>query len=204
MEASDPSARDFGPLARQTRWARWWILLWGVVAVGLLLALAFRAPFWAWLPAAVVGFGVMEGFGLSRAGDPYPPLTQVTREYSPRWLTFTLIYGAVGLGGGTWLHVHHRWWLALLTALGGWLTAHFDVTYDAPAVQQENAKYQWYAAQLHLPGLRTRLRSNQGSREDSSAPGHQSAAARGDDNDDPDPREEPSSSTSTPTTGSSW
>ena len=159
----EPSSAH-GPLQRQVRWARWWILLWGVVAIGLLLAMALRAPFWAWLPAAAVGFGVMEGYGLSSAHDPYPPLTQVTREYSPRWVTFSLIYGAVGLGGGTWFHFAHRWWLALLTGLGGWLTAHFDVTYDSPAVEQENAKYQWYAERLGLHRLQARLAANQRAR----------------------------------------
>ncbi|HET6792789.1 MAG TPA: hypothetical protein VFH45_00015 [Acidimicrobiales bacterium] len=152
-----PTSPGYGPFGRPVRWAPWWVFLWGVVAVGLLLAMALRASFWAWLPAAVVSFGTMEGFGLSSADDPYPPLTHVTREYSPRWLTFTLIYGAVGLGGGTWFHFSHRWWLALLTALAGWLTAHFDVTYDAAAVQQESTRYQWYAGKLHLRRFQARL-----------------------------------------------
>jgi hypothetical protein len=103
----------------------------------------------------------MEGYGLSSAYDAYPPLTQVTREYSPRWLTFLLIYGVIGLAGGTWFHFSRRWWLAALGALLGWLTAHFEVTYDAPAVQQENLKYQWYAKKLGLNRLQRTLVSNQ-------------------------------------------
>ena len=154
----------YGPFNRQQPWCTWWVWAWGVVAVGLLAMIAARVPFYIWLPITAGTFGPMEGYGLSRSEDPYPPLTQVVREYVPRWLAFSLIYGAVGLGGGTWFHFAHRWWLAALGALLGWLTAHFDATYDAPAVQQENLKYQWYAQRLGLKKTRTRLVDNQRAR----------------------------------------
>jgi hypothetical protein len=160
-----PHTEGYGPLNRQEPWKRWWVLLFGVVAVGLLLAVCLRAPFEWWAPAAAVTFVPMESFGLLRAHDPYPPLTQITREWSPRWATFLLIFGFVALAGGTWFHFHRRWWLAALGALLGWLSAHFDVTYDAPAARQENAKYQWYAKKLHLQRAHRRLVENQRHRD---------------------------------------
>jgi hypothetical protein len=150
-----------GPFNRQAPWATWWIWLWGVVAGGLIVSVCFRAPFMWWSLAALVGFGVMEGYGLSNADDPYPPLTEVIREYIPRWAAFALIYAAVGLAGGTWFRFPHRWELGALVGLLGWFTAHFDVTFDAAAIQQENAKYQWYAQKLHLAGLHQRLADTQ-------------------------------------------
>ena len=154
-----------GPLNRKQPWSTWWVLLFGAVAVGLLIAVCLRAPFQYWAPLAALTFLPMELYGLRDASDPYPPLTQITREWCPRWLTFLLIYGFAALAGGTWFHFHRRWWLAALGALLGWLTAHFDVTYDAPAVAQENAKYQWYATKLHLNALQGRLVTNQQQRD---------------------------------------
>ncbi len=154
-----------GPLNRQEAWSRWWVLLFGLVAVGLLLAVCFQAPFEYWAPIAAVTFLPLELYGLRDAHDAYPPLTQITREWCPRWVTFGSIFGFVALGGGTWFHFHRRWWLAALGALLGWLVAHFDVTYDAPAVKQENAKYQWYARKLHLGRLQERLVDNQHARD---------------------------------------
>jgi hypothetical protein len=110
-------------------WARWWLWLWGVVAVGL-IALAFLVPFKRWALAVVIGFGTMEAIGLIRRNDAYPPLTHVIRRYVPRWFAFTAIYGFVGAAGGVWLGFPHPVRLGLLFALLGWLTTHFDVTFD--------------------------------------------------------------------------
>jgi hypothetical protein len=146
-----------GPFGRQQRWSTWWIVAWIAVAVVLVAGVFFAVPFWSWLPAAIVLFGGMEGYGLVHPDDPYPPLTDVIREYLPRWLAFLLIYAGVGFAAGTWLHYAHRYELALLGALLGWLTAHFDVIFDAAATQFENRKYAWYADRLHLGWARERL-----------------------------------------------
>jgi len=134
-----------GPLRRSAPWKTWWVWLWGVVAVALLVSVWFRAPFMIWTIATVVAFGGMEGFGLTHAAQGYPPLTQVIREYIPRWLAFSLIYGCAGMAGATWFRVRDRIGLAVLVGLVGWFTAHFDTAFDNAAVVQERAKYAWYA-----------------------------------------------------------
>jgi len=155
-----------GPFLRQVRWAAWWVTVFVGVTTGLLVWMALRATFLWWALSAAFVWLPMELFGAFRSPvDAYPPLTQITREYVPRWVTFALIYGAVGLGGGTWFGFRHRWWLAALGILLGWLTTHFDVTYDAPAVKQENAKYKWYADKLGLKRVSAKLAANQRKRE---------------------------------------
>src|SRR5438128_2516686 len=121
------------------RWARWWLWLWGTVAIGLLVA-AFLVPFKWWAVAAAAGFGAMEGYGLAHPNDAYPPLTQVIRRYVPRWVAFSAIYGFTGAAGATWLKLPHPARLGLLFALLGWFTAHFDVTFDDDVLQEERAK----------------------------------------------------------------
>ncbi|MGH9204246.1 MAG: hypothetical protein ACRD2A_23710, partial [Vicinamibacterales bacterium] len=67
------------------RWARWWLWLWGFVAVALLI-LVFLIPFRWWSVAAAVGFGTLEGIGLKKRADAYPPLTHVIHQFVPRWV----------------------------------------------------------------------------------------------------------------------
>jgi hypothetical protein len=114
-----------------------------------------------WSIAALIGFGTMEGIGVGKVSDRLPPLTDIIREYIPRWLAFALIYFMVGMAGGTWFKFGDRWGLALLTGLLGWLTAHFEVTFDAPAVEQENVKSTWWADKAHAYKLGKRLLLNQ-------------------------------------------
>lgn len=121
-------------------WARWWLWLWGVVALGL-IALVFLVPFLWWALAALVGFGVMEGLGLVRPHDQYPPLTHVIGRYVPRWVAFTAIYGLTGAAAGVWLGFRRPERLAAMLALLGWLTTHFDVTFSETRTLEERAKY---------------------------------------------------------------
>jgi hypothetical protein len=120
-------------------WAPWWLWLWGAVAVGLIVA-TFFVPFKWWAVAAAGGFGTMEGIGLIRAHDPYPPLTHVIHRYVPRWLAFSAIYGFTGAAGSVWLHLSRPGRLGALFALLGWFTTHFDVTFDQTKVNEERAK----------------------------------------------------------------
>jgi hypothetical protein len=138
-------------------WARWWIWLWGIVAVGLIVSLRFL-PFLHWAVAAGIGFGLMEGLGLLRPHDPYPPLTQVIHKYVPRWVAFSAIYGITGGAAGLWFHFSHPIRLGAVVALLGWFTAHFDVTFDEQTTLQERAKYQTLARGLAraLPGRRSK------------------------------------------------
>ena len=122
-----------------TPFKRWWLWLWGVVAV-VLIALVFLLPFEVWALLALIGFGTMEGIGLFVGGE-YPPLTQVIRRYSPRWVAFSLIFGITGGAGATWLEASHPLRIAALVGLLGWFIAHFDVTYDDSAIREEQTKY---------------------------------------------------------------
>jgi hypothetical protein len=163
-EAGDGGQPAFGPFKRSEPWKTWWIWLWGVVSVGLLVSVWFRAPFMAWSLAAVATFGVMEAIGLTHAQQGFPPLTQVIREFVPRWLAFSLIYASTGVAGATWFRFHERLELALLTGLLGWFTAHFDTTFDSQAVVQESTKYAWYARRVGLSRAGARIEARQARR----------------------------------------
>jgi hypothetical protein len=122
------------------KWARWWLWLWGAVATGLLAAV-FLIEFKWWAICAAIGFGVMEGVGLLRPHDPYPPLTQVIHKFVPRWVAFTAIYGFVGAAGGVWFKFPRPYRLAAIFALLGWLTTHFDTTFSERKTLEERSKY---------------------------------------------------------------
>jgi len=64
----------------------------------------------------------------------------VIHKYVPRWLAFTAIYGFMGAAGAVWFDVRKPWRLALFAALLGWLTTHFDVTFDEDKLVQERDK----------------------------------------------------------------
>lgn len=113
---------------RERRWARWWVLMWAVLAP-LLVVLAFFVPFHVWLLATTIGFGVPEAIGVART-DAYPPLTYVTRRYLPRWLAHTLIFGAWGTVVSYWLGFGRPFAFGALFALLGWLQDHFDDVYE--------------------------------------------------------------------------
>lgn len=116
------------------RWSPCWVGLW-VTNVVVLLPLAFLIPFRYWSAAAVLLFLVPELIALVHDHDALPPLTQVTRRYVPRWMTFILIRGLLYAAVAAWLGCSLRVVLALggCGALGGWAEDHFDVTYDRPA-----------------------------------------------------------------------
>ncbi len=139
-----------GPLERTNHWNPAWVVLWVVVVIVLLGMLVLDVSFWLWLPCAVVLFGVPEALGMLRPHDAFPPLTQVIRQYVPRWLAFTVIYGFVGLAAGNWFDVDNRWGVAAIAGVLGWLTTHFDLTFDHPAAADERKKYTWYAEKVGL------------------------------------------------------
>ena len=121
-------------------WARWWLWMWGVVAVGLIVAVFF-VPFLWWAVAAAVGFGTMEGIGLLRPHDPYPPLTHVIHRFVPRWIAFTAIWALTGGAGAKWFHFAHPVRAAAIVGLLGWLNTHFDTTFDETKTLEERQKY---------------------------------------------------------------
>lgn len=112
-------------------WAKPWVAMWAVFTAALLGA-AFFLPFAYWAGATVVLFGVPEFIGVRHRGDRFPPLTYVVRRYVPRWVVDTVVWGFAGAAGGSWFGFAHPWRVGALFALVGWLTNHFDVTYDGP------------------------------------------------------------------------
>ncbi|HEX9374783.1 MAG TPA: hypothetical protein VGB19_00850 [Actinomycetota bacterium] len=112
-------------------WNKWWILMWFVTGPGLIV-LAFFIPFWAWVPAALVGFLLPEIISLVKEKDSLPPLTHTIRHYLKDFLAFPIIYFAVGAVGAHWLDFRRWWAVGGLFALLGWLTDHFSVTYAHP------------------------------------------------------------------------
>ena len=112
-------------------WNRWFVRIWGVVAVILLILLRFL-PFSKWFLVAAPAFGIMEGIGLRKMDDALPPLTHVIRRYVTRWAAFTAIYGIWGAAVAHWLNFAQWYVIGVAAAFLGWLTDHFDVTYDKP------------------------------------------------------------------------
>src|SRR5690348_2919912 len=91
-QGGGPQQSGHGPFNRQVRWSKWWVALFVAVTAALLVWMALRAAFLPWALAAALLWLPMELFGAFRSPvDAYPPLTQITREYVPRWVTFALI-----------------------------------------------------------------------------------------------------------------
>src|SRR5258708_6921506 len=110
------TTREYGPVKRSHPYNPLWCCFWGVVSVGLIVAVFFRTSFGVWLIAVLCTFGVMETIGVVDLNHSrrFPPLTQVIVEYVPRALAFSLIYFSTGMAGATWFHFRTRWRLALL------------------------------------------------------------------------------------------
>lgn len=110
---------------------RWWVGLWAlntVVLAALLVATVTPAVF---LSAAVLLFFVPEGIGLHHRGDSMPPLTYAIRRYAPRWTVLPVIWTASAWSALAWSERPHRVFiLVAIAGIAGWLTNHFDVTFD--------------------------------------------------------------------------
>jgi hypothetical protein len=116
------------PIKAAAYYSRWWVRLW-LLDVIALAAYAPFAPLGHWLAAFAVLFLLPEMIGLRVRGDALPPLTYVTRRYLPRWAPTALTFAA-----GVWLAILWQvsaFWVAD-AGFVGWLTNHWDVTYDGP------------------------------------------------------------------------
>ena len=127
------------------KWAWWWLWLWAAVTAVVVVTI-FKRPFhlafiW-WAAGAGVLLGGLEAIGLSGISDRLPSLTQIIRQYVPRSVAFTLIYGITALATAKSFHVRQPWRLAAIVALLGFLTTHFDVTFDEDKTAREREKYQ--------------------------------------------------------------
>lgn len=115
------------------KFSRPWLGLWAAntcILVGLLVVSVTPAVF---LGAVFLLFFIPEGIGLRRRGDDLPPLTYAIRRHMPRWVVDTMIFALGAWAAVTWSQRPH-WHLILVidAAIVGWLTNHFDVTYDGP------------------------------------------------------------------------
>jgi hypothetical protein len=115
--------------------ATWWLWLWGVLAVGLIVA-AFFIPFRWWLLPFAVGFGIPETIGNVWPHDGrYPPLTDVIRTFVPRTFCLAALGALLGAAASSWGLFPRTplWGVALFFGVVGWLTNHFIQRYDEPA-----------------------------------------------------------------------
>lgn len=113
------------------RFNRWWVIMWAASVVALVALVAYGASPGAWLAAAVFLFFIPEGVGLIRRGDGLPPLTMTVRRYVPRWAVLPAVWGIAALALVTWSPLP-RWGVVAIAVVAGWLTNHFDVTFDGP------------------------------------------------------------------------
>lgn len=115
----------------------WWVALWLANVIGLTALLAFGVSPKAWSAAFLVLFLLPEMIGLLHRGDRLPPLTYAIRRYVPRWVPSAVTFGVGGWMAYAWLAGKHRavhpvLVAAAIAAMVGWLTNHWDVTYDGP------------------------------------------------------------------------
>lgn len=106
-------------------WKPWFLMLWGVVGVGMITLFFLGVlPVLTWTALAVGAFFIMETIGMLHSDDGYPPLTNAIGRFCPRWVTYTLLYFLIG-----WVMFGDVRRAGLMGGLG-WLTSHFDLTYD--------------------------------------------------------------------------
>lgn len=108
-----------------------WIILWGVLAIGDLVALFF-IPFRWWFLVATLTFGPCEGIGIFAKRADLPPLTDVIREYVPEWVALALIFGFWGAGFYLWNRPPSLVATFLMFGLLGWFVCHFITRYLSP------------------------------------------------------------------------
>lgn len=118
------------------RFSRAWIGLWAANVVALTGLLAAGVSPRAWASAFVVLFLLPEMVGLRVRGDSLPPLTYAVRRYVPRWVPSAVTWAVAGWMAGAWVldhrAVHPVLVLVIVFGMAGWLTNHWDVTYDGP------------------------------------------------------------------------
>jgi hypothetical protein len=116
------------------RFNLWWVGLWAANVVALAALLAVGVSTVAWASAFLVLFMLPELVGLRVRGDSLPPLTYVMRRYVPRWVPDAVTWGVAGWMFVAWVLAgvaeHPVIVAAMILGTAGWLTNHWDVTYD--------------------------------------------------------------------------
>lgn len=111
-----------------TKFASWWLYLWGIVALGLIASL-FLIPFRWWVVITVFSFGTMEGIGLFAGDFRLPPLTLVIQAYLSPWISLPAMWALAAGAGAKWFGWSHPLGVSLLAGLVCWINVHFDETY---------------------------------------------------------------------------
>lgn len=114
--------------APAARWSKYWVLMWIVIAVGLLAAAPFMA-FWDWWTAVAIAFGIPEFIGARVQNDAFPPLTHVIVRYVHAEIAMPLLFGLAGGIGAHWIGYANPDKLGMLVGLIGWFNAHFLLRY---------------------------------------------------------------------------
>ena len=125
--------------SRPAGWNAWWVRYWIVSSV-VWASLPFLLPirwlwFGVWCGVFTALFLVPEIVAVLRRDPRFPPLTQTIRHFLPNDIAFPLLWGLPGAAAGRWLGLL-PWWryffCGVVTALLGWFTTHFTVTYARP------------------------------------------------------------------------
>jgi hypothetical protein len=90
--------------------------------------------------AAFFLFMIPEMIGLIRREDSLPPLTYTVRRYLPRWIPTAVTWAVAAWMFYVWCipvdgmtQAQHPLLAAIaIFGVAGWLTNHWDVTYDGP------------------------------------------------------------------------
>lgn len=115
------------------RFNRLWIAMWAFNTLALLALMIHGVHPGDWFASAVLLFFVPEGIGLIHRGDSLPPLTYAIRRYVPRWMVDMCVYAWGAFAAWTWhASTHAEFIVIACAAVVGWLTNHFDVTFDGP------------------------------------------------------------------------
>jgi hypothetical protein len=114
------------------KYAPAYLALWGLAASASVVSY-FGVSQLMWAAETAVSFFGLETFALymlQRGNTRWPPLTFAVRRYTPRWLAFSLLYSLVGYEVIRAVEAGRNLIAATLIGFIGWLTAHFDVTFD--------------------------------------------------------------------------
>ena len=118
------------------RFNRWWIALWAANVAALTALLVAGVSPLAWAAAFIVLFMLPEMVGLRKREDALPPLTYAVRRYSPRWIPDAVTWGVAAWMFAAWVlsgaTLHPVFVSVAIFGTAGWLTNHWDVTYDGP------------------------------------------------------------------------
>lgn len=123
-----------------TQFNKWWVVMWAISCAALLAMLYEGVTPEQWATSALILFLLPELLGLVHRGDSLPPLTYTVRRYVPRWVPVAITWGIAAWMFYVWcipvdgmtMAAHPLIVAIAIFGVAGWLTNHWDVTYDGP------------------------------------------------------------------------